>query len=139
MEFGTLPHKRKRVLIALSDKVPPELCSIEDLVASKVQINGEELVDAGLGDWLGFYDWLRDAPKSIIGIRLWLDQDLKCIELIRTCVNAVVAEDGRNLTIFLGSDRKFDPSLSDDQDFGANQLFIGKRVLAFTFNAPVDR
>ena len=96
MEFETDSRNRKRVLIALSDQAPPVFHSIEELVERKVQIEGETLIDAGLGDWLGFYDWLRDTRKSVIGVRLWLDQDLKCINLIRTCVNVEVAEDGRD-------------------------------------------
>jgi hypothetical protein len=127
------------LLVVLTPEAPPKVNSIEEVPESTIQVDGLNLNDAGLGDWLGFYDWLRNKSKTVIGVRIWLDEENAHAVAIGECVNAVVAKAGKELSIFFGADREFEKSLSDDQDFGGNRLFVGSSMYAFTFNAPVPR
>ncbi|WMW80084.1 hypothetical protein RF679_15735 [Undibacterium cyanobacteriorum] len=127
------------LLVVLTRDAPPKVTSIEEVPEAMIQVDDSNLNDAGLGDWLGFYDWLRNRSKTVIGVRIWLDEDNAHISAIGECMNAVVPIVGRELSIFFGADREFDKSLSDDQDFGGNKLFVGASMYALTFNAPVAR
>jgi len=124
------------MLVMLSREAAPKLYAVEEVPESKLQIEGLSLNDSGLGDWLGFYDWLRDSSKKVIGVRIWLDEENVHVAAIGECINAVMARAGKELSIFFGDDREFEDSMSDDQDFGGNRLFVGPSVFAFSFNAP---
>ena len=87
--------------------------------------------------WLGFYDWLRASDGSTIGIYFRPDED----EIDGKILNSLISLDYRNsinrIYIFFGSDRIFDPSRSDDSDFGNNIIFDGNMgSLAISFNSP---
>ncbi len=126
-------------LVVLKRDAPPEFSSIGEVPASVIEVHGQTFTDSGLGDWLGFYDWLRDSAKKVIGVRIWFDEENAHSAGMAECKNVEVGNPGGTLTIFFGEDHKFEKSLSDDQDFGGNRLFLNATMYALTFNAPQAR
>jgi hypothetical protein len=92
--------------------------------------------DSGLGDWLGFYDWLRTRSGEVIGVRLWVDDANEQIRATAACAGVTAERDFFPLTIYLGEPREFEEELSCDQDFGSNMLLVSPNAFAMTFNAP---
>lgn len=90
--------------------------------------------------WLGFYDWLRTSDGDVIGICLRPDEGEVDADTLNTLLSLENGNSAHTIYIYFGSDRGFDPSLSDDADFGNNILFHGSMgSLAITFNAPAKR
>ena len=137
MPMNSVTSTADYLLVVLTQEAPPKVRSIDEVPTSTAQVDGQSLSDSGLGDWFGFYDWLRDGSKRVIGVRLWLDEENVHVQAIGKCMG--VCRCGKELSIFFGADRKIEKSMSDDQDFGCNRLFVGLRSYAFTFNAPVPR
>ena len=42
-------------------------------VSGAITVGGRVFYDIGLGDWIGFYDWLRAGNGEIVGVRSWLE------------------------------------------------------------------
>jgi len=77
--------------------------------------------------WFGFYDWLRMSTGDIIGVRLYLDEPVPITGAALALLCSLDARNSRDVVyIFFGTDRQFDLSLSDDQDFGGNVLYLGQ-------------
>ena len=121
----------------LDRDAPPAVRFLADLPESEIELDGERFQDTGLGDWIGFYDWLRPQAGEVIGVRLWPDIANDHLAGVRRCVGTESHHDGRELSIFFGQDRAFHPALSGDQDFGGNRLFVGNARYVMTFNAPM--
>jgi hypothetical protein len=123
----------RSLVIALSEPVWLYLVPIE--MGDTVSLNGESYVDCGLGHWVGFYDWLRDADGDIRGVRSWLSgagTEALRQELAR---NSAVELGEREVRIWLTEDRRFDERNSDDRDFGTHRIMrTSRHKLAVTFN-----
>lgn len=79
--------------------------------------------DAGLGDWTGFYDWLRHVNGELIGIRYSPLADNR--ELFEAALElSYTRSDGSNgLEIYFDSSSVADESQSCDQEFQYDAVF----------------
>lgn len=92
-------------------------------------------------DTHGFYDWLKDSTRKIIGIRLFLFEDYQfVIDNFRTYeyVGSETTKLGNTLIyLYFSEQREFSDSLSDDQLFTGNYFYRSEsREIAMTFEAP---
>jgi len=94
--------------------------------------------DQGYGEFIGFYDWLRNSEDQIIGVRFFPFEDLAFLYgLARRLDYVSIDETGKGLDIYLSNDRDVDESFSNDQAFGGNRLFSsGEGDYALTFLIP---
>jgi hypothetical protein len=122
------------VAVILSGSSPPMIQGIADSIGTQLYLDDEVFLDLGKGDWLGFYDWLRPAPGQIAGVRIWLDKELP--RPLFKCQGVELIETNQELLIFFDQDRQFNESLSGDQEFISNQLFISAERFVLTFNSP---
>lgn len=127
------------VAVVLSANAQPVVYAVPDPLGPLLAIGNEEFRDAGQGDWLGFYDWLRTKAGEVIGVRLWVDDVNAQIRALHPCAGVVAGETCFPLLIYFGEERAFEEQLSDDQDFGSNRLLVGPGKFALTFNAPSKR
>lgn len=115
---------------------------LEDHPGTSLTVDGESFVtDKPDPDWLGFYDWLRVATGEVIGVRLQLDDPSSIASEVLELLCSVDSRNSRDeLYVFFGSQREFEPALSDDADFGGNVLYRGEfGSVALTFNSPTAR
>nr|WP_315495287.1 hypothetical protein [uncultured Rhodoferax sp.] len=122
------------VAVILSGSSLPMVQGIADSIGTQLHLDGEVFLDSSKGGWLGFYDWLRPAPGQITGVRIWLDTKLP--RPLFKCQGVELIETNQELLIFFGQDRQFDESLSSDQEFISNQLFLSAGRFVLTFNSP---
>ncbi len=86
---------------------------------------GEDLFqDAGLGEWAGFYDWLRVDSDKIVGVRFWPFEQAEF--LLRSVPGSnsnapTIREDA--LLFFFGPEKNFKAELSGDQAFEEARIF----------------
>lgn len=86
--------------------------------------------------WLGFYDWLKTREGRVIGIRLHVDSS-DTLSLVSRHAGPGVAIANRAISIRISIEDTVDELLSDDQDFGDNEVFVGRDgSLAITFFSP---
>jgi hypothetical protein len=99
--------------------------------------NGEEFtLINNKTDWFGFYDWLRNINKDIVGLRLQIDGNTIDINQL-LALGGMIGDSASQVIFYFGSDTKYESLLSDDADFGGNKLYISKSgALAITFNMP---
>lgn len=92
--------------------------------------------DAGLGNFSGFYDWLRDAGGSVIGVRyLPFEASRAVCDAVVTFPYVDVTANHSSLAVFFSAERAFDPASSDDQAFGGNRVFVAADgAYALTFD-----
>jgi hypothetical protein len=92
--------------------------------------------DTGLGDFTGFYDWLRDPGGDVIGVRyLPFEASRAVCDTVSTFPYVEVATDCSSFAIFFSSERAFDPASSGDQAFGGNRVFVADDgTYALTFD-----
>lgn len=128
-----------KVAVVLSASQQPCLHTIRGALGPEITLGEEVFEDAGLGAWLGFYDWLRTKSGDVIGVRLWVDEASEQIRAAGRCAGVVTGEDGSPLVIYLGEAREFEEAMSDDQDFGFNMLQVSDEKFALTFNPPRRR
>ena len=115
----------ERLHIALSDKFPHE--------GFRVEHREYRIVE--LGEWHGFYDWLRADREEIIGIRYWPFAD-DPVGTAGMPDRSYIMKDPKNrfLDIFFGLQRSFQEEISEDRDFGPHAAFhtlSGGFALAF--------
>ena len=129
------------VAVMLGKERPPVLHALDVVPEQQIQLDGETFKDAGLGDFIGFYDWLRGVDGTVIGVCLWplLDETSADLDSAARCTNVESAHEGNQLSIYFGAGRTFEPTLSGDQDFGDNRLFKGANRWILTFSAPTER
>ncbi|MBW8847785.1 MAG: ubiquinone/menaquinone biosynthesis methyltransferase [Burkholderiales bacterium] len=128
----------RAVAVILDRDRPPAIHALDHVPERALQLDDEEFNDAGLGDFIGFYDWLRSREGRVIGVCLWplLDEKSADLQAFDQCANVESAHDGAQLSIYFGDERIFDLAESGDQDFGDNRLFVGSSRHVLTFNAP---
>lgn len=79
--------------------------------------------DSGLGDWLGFYDILRDASNRPIGLRFWPFEDAsKMLVSIPPSPQIRVEEGGAALCLLFGVFDQWSEERSGDQLFDESRL-----------------
>ena len=136
--IDTIPRDGK-VAVVMSASHLPCVHAIPDTLGSELALGDDLFRDSGLGDWLGFYDWLRTRSGEVIGVRVWIDQVNEQIRAAGSCANVISERDCFPLSIYFGESREFAEELSSDQDFGSNMLLVSANAFAVTFNAPKSR
>ncbi|HKP03478.1 MAG TPA: hypothetical protein VJU77_08980 [Chthoniobacterales bacterium] len=91
------------------------------------------LVDSKLGDWTGFYDWLRTDTGAIVGVRYWPFEKTEFLVRPAVASSDIVVDPRGALLVFFGREEHFDDKLSDDQAFEESRvlLFSGRHILLF--------
>lgn len=92
--------------------------------------------DAGLGDFTGFYDWLRAVDGGVIGVRyLPFEASRVVCDAVAAFPYVDVTADRSALSIFFSAECAFDPASSADQAFGDNRIFVAADgAYALTFD-----
>lgn len=126
------------VLVLAKNGCPGAL--LDYFPAYELIIAGERFDSVPVGEWLGFYDWLRAKNGKVIGVRLAPDEG----EIPDHILGKLISVDARNsrslIYIFFEYGEEVDPSISDDCDFGGNMIFEGDRgTVAIKFNFPTAR
>jgi hypothetical protein len=108
-----------------------------DAVGDAFQHAGRYYRDAGLGDFTGFYDWLRDAGGGVIGVRYWPFEASRAVcDEVAAFPYVDLTSDRSSLAVFFSAERAFDPANSGDQAFGGNRVFVAADgAYALTFDA----
>ena len=101
------------------------LSLIEKFPLEKLNVGSNKYRNLGEGIWQGFYDWLRDASGKIIGVRFWRfeDADLQ-LSNIASLPYVLVNRDKDYIEIYFSDSRQYVIEKSDDQDFGAQRIFV---------------
>jgi hypothetical protein len=122
------------VAIILSKQEVPRVVRLSEAesVAPSVNLTGQTYVDSGIGDWIGFFDWLRDSSGQIIGVRQWVDEPSKVL-FSEQFFGVESDEKRRVLCAYFGSSREVDEVASCNQDFGNNRLLVAGDSIALTF------
>ena len=123
----------KSLVVVLTE--PPTLHVLSTEIGDTVALAGRHFVDSGLGDWIGFYDWLRTREGKLLGVRTWLDE-LGTQDLRRTLAGNLAVELGkREIRVWFSAERGFEEAASTDQDLGTHRLMMaGPDKFALTFN-----
>ena len=109
--------------------------SAAEEVAPSIRLAEADYLDSGAGDWLGFYDWLRNPQGEVIGVQQWIDE--ASTFPFSTEFGGVEANAKHGvLRIFFGHSREVDEANSCDQDFGHNRLLVAGESVALTFRGP---
>lgn len=99
-------------------------------------------VDQGYGDLAGFYDWLRNSEKHIIGVRYLPDDELNSLRIAITHLPYVLTHTKQNgIEVYFSDERCFVESFSDDQDFGNNRVYrseTGRFALSFNADRAIN-
>lgn len=108
-----------------------------DVIGDAFEHAGRCYRDTGLGDFTGFYDWLRDASGGVIGVRyLPFEASRAVCDAVATFPYIDVTADRSSLAVFFSVERAFDPASSGDQAFGGNRVFVAADgTYALTFDA----
>ena len=123
--------------VVLSTHGVPRIINLSaaEEVAPSVRLAEADYLDSGAGDWLGFYDWLRNSQGEVIGVQQWVD-DASTFPF-STKFGGVEANVKHGvLRIFFGQSREVDEATSCDQDFGHNRLLLSGESVALTFRRP---
>ena len=112
------------LLVALASG--PKLAFARECPAASFRMGGRDYRDQGYGDWTGFYDWLRSAPDSVIGVRYWPFENTRFLaDVVCSLPYVKVPEDGSCLEIYFSRGR-VQARASDDQSFGSNRIFCSE-------------
>ncbi len=122
--MNNLMDKQKFLLVELSETPRFWLtCEIPD---ARFLLDGIEYTDAEFGDFLGFYDYLRNAAGEILGVRFLPFEDYGFSE--------------KELLLLASENKDFDEKKSDDQRFGENKLYHARNGnILLTFAAPDEK
>ncbi len=133
-----LSHKEsgKCLLVAFRSRLT--LALVNECSGDKFQMGDRRYRDKGYGDWTGFYDWLKDSDGKILGVRYWPFREIHLpIKKLFQLPYVVVAKDRSYIEIYFSNDHQVDAQCSDDQDFGANKVFLtDQSELAISFRRP---
>ena len=127
---------RDVLLVELSEKL--NISVVEGIAKESLTIGEAFYFDENHGEFTGFYDWLRADRERVIGVRYWPFEEIRFrYEALCRLSYVFIPEGKKFVEIYFSNDRKFDPSISADQDFGKNKVFrspSGDYVI--TFNMP---
>ena len=79
--------------------------------------------DAAFGNWTGFYDWLRDARGSLLGVRYTPFNETEFLTERTKGLAYVKSDPPRHLEIYFSDRREFDDTRSCDQEFLYDAVF----------------
>lgn len=114
---------KKYLLVELSK--PPHFWLADEIPDERFLLNGIEYEDSQLGDFIGFYDYLRNSEGEILGVRMIPFEDCGFLET--------------ELNLFASSGEDVDESKSDDQLFTDNKLYKSRNgSILITFLAPTE-
>lgn len=90
---------------------------------SGLEAAGVRYTPMPFGDGLGFYDWLRDRDRKVLGVRLW-PFDL-AYPTLAECkhLEYIEVEPDKNVAIYFVPEAQVVPAFSCDQDFLYSALF----------------
>lgn len=88
--------------------------------------DGRLFRNTGIGDLTGFYDWLRDAAGSVLGVRYWLNSETEFMVGHTAGKSYVHADLSCYIEIYFSESRAVDAQLSGDQDFLYDAVFQSK-------------
>jgi hypothetical protein len=93
---------------------------------------------------IGHYDWLRNRPNIVIGVRYWPFDDIEYINAVQAFFLKVrgldyisVDPDFKNITVLFDPLAVFDEDLSNDQDLGDAGIYVtdaGHYAMCFEFD-----
>jgi len=122
-------------LVVLPRSRPAYLIPRIGIHGNSIEIDGALYVQTKAADWQGFYDWMRTRRGTVVGVRLWLDEDGDKRLLAVQCDGVEIDATRGLVQIWFTRERECDEGQSDDQDFGGNRLFRSfDGSLALTFN-----
>ncbi len=99
-------------------------------------VHGKEYRDVGLGEWTGFYDWLRAADGSLLGVRYWLNASTEFLATYTASLSYVIVDPSRSIEVYFSDRRALEPKLSCDQAFLYDAVFrAGDGEYAIAFGA----
>ena len=105
-------------------------CPGENFILNNTRYN-----DIGQGDFYGFYDWLRNPERQIIGVRHGIFDEFNFpFESVRHLPYVRVNPKIGILEVFFSEERSFEEAFSDDQAFDSNKVYIsssGDYALSF--------
>jgi hypothetical protein len=105
--------------IAIVLKERPEIVILSAIPESTFDYFQAQFTDMGYGDFIGFYDWLRNPDDLIIGVRLHVLgeelEDLKNTLIQRKYIQISEATNG--IDIFFSEDKSVLLERSADQEF----------------------
>jgi hypothetical protein len=86
-------------------------------------LNGTEYHDTELGEWTGFYDWLRDSNGALLGVRYWLNEGTELLVQHVRVLGYASVDPSRFIEIYFSERREIDDTLSADQEFLYDPVF----------------
>ena len=87
------------------------------------------------GEWTGFYDWIRDGERRLLGVRYWPFEMTEFVIREAKDLPYVRSIDPQYLEIFFGAERHSNAAFSKDQDFLYDPVYTsrsGACALAFS-------
>lgn len=102
------------------------------------RVGGTTYVDVGLGDWTGFYDWLRRSDGAVVGVRYWpAIHNESLFDAARSLTYATIGSAG-SLEIMFSPTDVIDAQRSGDQELLYDAVFRsreGEWAIAFDTTA----
>jgi hypothetical protein len=101
-----------------------ELVTLDECPQDGFDFFDKHYYDLGHGSFTGFYDWLRNSERKIVGVRYWPFEEFRFIcEKLAHSSSVLRAQDFSHLDILFADIQDMNWHSSDDQDFGSNQLY----------------
>lgn len=117
-------NEQKFLLVELTE--PPRVWLSPELPNKSVALSDAVYFDSGCGDFLGFYDYLRNAEGEILGVRFAPFEEF--------------GFDRQEIQVFFSDKHDFEETKSDDQVFVDNKLYKSKSgARLVTFRAPNEK
>jgi len=86
-------------------------------------LSGQLYRDAALGEWTGFYDWLRDSNSVLLGVRYWFNEGTELLVQKANALGYIRVDPSRYIEIYFSDRRDIEPKLSSDQEFLYDPVF----------------
>lgn len=112
------------LIVVLKEEV--ELLLARECPERSFTVNNTVFKDVGYGDFLGFYDWLRNTQQRVVGVRHHVFDEFKLpFGRFKELPYAEVFEYPKvfSLSLYFGADRDIEEQSSDDQCFTDNRVY----------------
>lgn len=121
MEVSTKQPNREGLIVILGPRLT--LASGIEWPIKAFEVGETKYTDVGLGDWTGFYDWLRSSEGVLLGVRYWpADANDALFENAGSVAYASIGTAGY-LEIYFSQEGPSDPRRSNDQEFQYDAVF----------------
>jgi hypothetical protein len=110
------------------------LAFVDGHPTDELLLGGVRYRDAGYGEWTGFYDWLRDKKRRVIGVRYWLDDAPFLLDILDSFPYVAIPDNKFFVEVYFSKSRAVAKKESHDQDFLFDKIFIagnGEFAIAF--------